>query len=57
MMTMNFFNGLVKVLKSNSERDDSGLRSWARLEYKGDAEYAYNYYKSTGQIPALGVCS
>lgn len=55
MMTLNFFNGLVSVLRPDTNKDDSGLRAWAKLEYKGDADYAYNYYKATGKVPSVGV--
>lgn len=54
MMTMNFFNGIVTVLKEN-KLDNSELREWARIEYKDDANFAYDYYLQTGKLPTVGV--
>ena len=53
-MTMNFFDGLVFALTKN-RKENAGLREWARLEYKSDAEYAYNYYQTYGSAPVMGV--
>jgi hypothetical protein len=35
--------------------EDRDLATWARIEYKNDAEFAYNHMKETGTAPKVGV--
>lgn len=53
MLTLKLFDGLVSPRRSRMT--DHELRTWARIEYKNDAEYAYNYMVETGRAPMLGV--
>jgi hypothetical protein len=53
MLTLKLFDGLTKTIKHNmSDRD---LATWARIEYKHDADYAYFHMKEHGVAPSLGV--
>lgn len=53
MLTLKLFDGLVA---SNKLRmNDHDLRTWARIEYKKDAEFAYNYMLENGIAPSFGV--
>lgn len=50
MLTLKFFQSLF-----TSGPNDRDLRSWARIEFKSDAEYAYNHMKEYGMAPVIGV--
>jgi len=50
MLTLRFFQSLFST--GTPDRD---LRAWARIEFKADAEYAYNHIKEYGHAPAIGV--
>ncbi len=53
MLTLKLFDALVG--SPNTRIKDNELRTWARIEYKYDAEYAYNYMIEKGTAPNLGV--
>ena len=53
MFTMKLFDGLVAPRRDQSV--DRDLLTWARTEYKKDAEFAYNYMITHGAAPAFGV--
>lgn len=52
MLTLKLFDGLVskKRIKANND-----LQTWARIEYKHDSEYAYNYMLEFGVAPTIGA--
>ena len=50
---MKFFEGWVSLFKS--KKVDKDLQNWARIEYKHDAEFAYNYMITNGTAPVGGV--
>jgi hypothetical protein len=53
MLTLKLFDSITKNTKNTmSDRD---LATWARTEYKADAEYAYFHMKQYGVAPRLGV--
>jgi len=51
MFTMKLFDGLVGNKNGMTEQE---LKTWARLEYRNDAEYAYTYMKEYGKMPQMG---
>lgn len=51
---MNFFNGLKDIM-SNKDAHRNELRTWATIEYKKDAEFAYNYMLNHGVAPNAGA--
>ena len=51
MFTLKLFEGLLKV--RSSRMSDRDLATWARIEYKNDAEFAYNHMKETGVAPTM----
>ena len=53
MFTLKLFNGWLRNI--NSKPRDKDLQTWARIEYKKDSEYAYNYMVENGVPPSLGV--
>ena len=53
MLTLRLFDGLTKSVRHSES--DKELATWARTEYKADADYAYFYMKQYGIAPRLGV--
>ena len=53
MLTLKLFEGMVSTRRTRINNHD--LRTWARIEFKNDAEYAYNYMLENGTAPSLGV--
>jgi hypothetical protein len=53
MLTIKLFDALVGSRKTRMK--DHDLRTWARIEYKNDAEFAYNYMVENGTSPSLGI--
>lgn len=53
MFTLKLFDGwLQNVARKPRDKD---LETWARIEYKKDSEYAYNYMREHGVSPSIGV--
>ncbi len=50
---MKFFEGWVSLFKTRSI--DKDLQNWAKIEYKQDSEFAYNYMISNGTAPGIGA--
>lgn len=55
MLTTKLFEGWLRGLKSAPS--DKDLETWARIEYKKDALFAYNYMREHGIAPTIGVKS
>ncbi len=53
MFTLKLFEGWTKNMARASR--DKDLENWARIEYKKDSEYAYNYIREYGVSPSVGV--
>lgn len=53
MITLKLFDSLLS-LRRRSHRD-SELHNWASIEYKKDAEFAYQHIKKHGVAPVEGV--
>lgn len=53
MLTLRLFDGLTKSARHSES--DKELATWARTEYKADADYAYFHMKQYGVAPRLGV--
>jgi hypothetical protein len=53
MLTLRLFDNITKNTKNTMS--DQNLATWARTEYKADAEYAYFHMKQYGVAPRLGV--
>ena len=53
MFTLKLFEGWTKNMARASR--DKDLETWARIEYKKDSEYAYNYIREHGIGPSVGV--
>jgi hypothetical protein len=53
MLTLRLFDGLTKITRPTMS--DKDLSTWARIEYKKDAEYAYFHMKQYGVAPRLGA--
>lgn len=51
---MKFFEGWISLFRKDTLHD-SDLKTWARIEYKHDAEFAYNHMKEFGLAPTIGV--
>lgn len=52
MLTLKLFDALVSPRVSGMT--ESELKTWARIEYKNDADFAYNYMKEHGKMPNVG---
>lgn len=52
MLTLKLFDALTSSRKSNFK--DRDLRAWANIEYKNDADFAFNYIKEHGFAPSVG---
>lgn len=52
MLTLKFFQSLFQTFSGPADHD---LRTWARIEFKRDAEYAYTHMKEFGVAPVIGV--
>lgn len=50
---MKFFEGWIGLFRN--KRVDRDLQNWARIEYKHDAEFAYNHMLTHGVAPTVGV--
>lgn len=50
---MKFFEGWVEIF--NNKKIDRDLQNWARIEYKNDAEFAYDHMLKYGIAPSLGA--
>ena len=55
MLTTKLFEGWLRGLKPMPS--DVDLQTWARIEYKKDSVYAYNYMLEHGVAPSVGVKS
>ena len=53
MLTLRLFDSLTKITRPTMS--DKDLSTWARIEYKKDAEYAYFHMKQYGVAPRLGA--
>ena len=53
MLTLRLFDGLIKT--AHRSESDKELATWARTEYKSDADYAYFHMKQYGVAPRLGA--
>lgn len=47
------FDALIGTKKTGMR--DKDLQTWARVEYKADADYAYYYIKENGIAPNAGA--
>ncbi len=52
MLTLKLFDALVSPRVSGMT--ESELKTWARIEYKNDADFAYHYMKEHGKMPNVG---
>lgn len=50
---MTFFEGWLGLFKNGKVNKD--LQNWARIEYKCDSDFAYNYMISHGRAPTDGA--
>lgn len=50
---MTFFDGWVGLF--NSKKTNKDILNWARIEYKKDSEFAYNYMIAHGRAPTIGA--
>lgn len=55
MLTTKLFEGWLRGLKPMPS--DSDLEAWARIEYKKDSVFAYNYMREHGVAPSIGAKS
>ena len=53
MLSLKLFEGWVANMGRSSR--DKDLEAWARIEFKKDSEYAYNYIREHGISPSVGV--
>jgi len=54
-MTKYVLSAIKFIAKPNRSSTDRDLQTWARIEYKKDSEYAYNYIREYGVSPSVGV--
>ena len=47
---MKFFEGWVSLFKRSKVNTE--LQNWARIEYKSDSDFAYNYMIAHGIAPS-----
>jgi hypothetical protein len=52
MLTLKLFNDWISLL--SNKHVDKDLSTWARIEYKKDSMYAYNYMLEHGTAPRAG---
>ena len=55
MFTIKLFDSLVSSKRNKIE--DQDLHTWARIEFRKDPEFAYNYIKEYGVAPSPKVMS
>ena len=53
MFTLKLFDGLVSPRRNTPKERD--LQTWARIEFKNDADFAYNYMLENGTAPIVGA--
>jgi hypothetical protein len=46
---------IFRALTSRQNDDNKALREWARIEFKHDSNFAYNYVKEFGKVPTIGA--
>lgn len=54
MLTLKLFDGFLRLNK-RSNSTDAAIMTWAKLEFKNDANYAFFHMKEYGVAPNLGV--
>jgi hypothetical protein len=50
---MKFFEGWVSLFKRGGNNTE--IQNWARIEYKTDSDFAYNYMITYGTAPNPGA--
>lgn len=46
-------NAMIATIFRTKKAKESDIRRWAEIEYKKDADFAYNYMVSYGSMPDL----
>ena len=53
-MAKKLYGSLVSMF-GQKKLNDSDIRTWAKVEYSNDWEFAYNHIKEYGKGPKTGV--